>query len=96
MKQLLHYRRLIAALLVLNLSGCATSIGLVGKTDKAMPYFGVQFDGHILANPQELSERNPVLLWIGYPLALIDLPLSAVADTLALPYMMQGKKSENP
>lgn len=96
MKQLLVFRRLMAVLLVLSLGGCATTIGLVGKTDKAMPYFGVQFDSHILANPNELSDKNPVLLMIGYPLALIDLPLSAVADTLALPYMMQGKQSDSP
>ena len=87
---------LISFSVLLLISGCATSIGLFSKGDKAKPYFGTQFDSHILANPQELSAKSPVLLWIGYPAALIDLPLSIVADTLVLPYMMQGTQSKTP
>mgnify|MGYP002136465221 CR=1 FL=1 len=87
---------LACTVVALTLSGCATTISVIGKTDKAMPYAGVRFDGHIVANPQELYARHPALLWVGWPLALIDLPLSAVADTVVLPYMLQGKTSAIP
>ena len=82
--------------LICYLSGCATSLGLITKGDKAKPYFGTQFNAHILANPEQLTAKSPVLLWIGYPAALLDLPLSLVADTLVLPYMMQGTQSKTP
>jgi uncharacterized protein YceK len=90
------YKLLMSLSMMLLMSGCATSIGLFSKGDKAKPYFGTQFDSHILANPQELTAKSPVLLWIGYPAALLDLPLSIVADTLVLPYMMQGTQSKTP
>jgi uncharacterized protein YceK len=90
------YKLLMSLSMMLLMSGCATSIGLFSKGEKAKPYFGTQFDSHILANPQELTAKSPVLLWIGYPAALLDLPLSIVADTLVLPYMMQGTQSKTP
>jgi uncharacterized protein YceK len=90
------YKLLMSVSIVLLMSGCATSLGLFSKGDKAKPYFGTQFDSHILANPQELSAKSPILLWIGYPAALLDLPLSMVADTIVLPYMMQGTQPQIP
>lgn len=90
------YKLLLSVSLIFLVSGCATSLGLISKTDKAMPYFGTKFDSHLVANPHELSAKSPVLLWIGYPLALIDLPFSMVADTLVLPYMMQGTEPQMP
>jgi len=76
--------------------GCATSLGLISKTDKAMPYFGTQFDMHLLTQPNELYRSHPLLLCIAYPAALVDLPLSIVADTMVYPYMSQGTTSVEP
>ena len=87
---------LLSLFISILLCGCATSLGLFSKGDKAKPYFGTQFDSHILANPQELSAKSPILLWIGYPAALLDLPLSMVADTIVLPYMMLGTQPQIP
>lgn len=87
-------KKLVMISLLSSMScGCATSLGLISKTDKAMPYFGTQFDVHFLTQPNELYRSHPLLLCVAYPAALIDLPLSMIADTLVYPYMSQGTKS---
>ena len=73
------------------LSGCGTAIGMVN--DEVYPsskvYVGVQQDLLILSN--RADEEG--YLGAFAPLALIDLPLSLVMDTLLLPYTLFFRES---
>lgn len=78
--------KLFAALsMPLWLSGCASLISTLSGHPTV--YGGVRFDAAVVAAPfNETSEEHLLFLW---PVALIDLPLSAVCDTLLLPLTLQ-------
>lgn len=70
--------RRLTLLLLLLVVGCGTVVDRVdeGADDAGLGiYGGVRRDLHAIAH-------NPFIL----PLVLLDLPLSAIADTLALPW----------
>jgi hypothetical protein len=48
-------------------------LGLISKGDKAKPYFGTQFDSHILANPQELNGKKSCITLDWLPCRVIRL-----------------------
>ena len=60
-------------------SGCA-AIGARQGSNKTRPYAGVRDDIHYLAHPSEADV--PSLQWLN----VIDLPFSAVVDTVMLPF----------
>ena len=79
--------RCLAVLLTLMPLGCATALNLQEKATPGVgggekrPFGGVRTDLEVCA----ASLFNPPLLPLG-GLCLVDLPLSAVADTVTLPY----------
>ena len=78
-------RSLVVFLAFLIMSGaCAgcSSIWIHGNGGKDGIYPGARGDAELLLEPDKIG---PLPIWVGYPLALIDLPLSAVVDTLLLP-----------
>ena len=66
-------------LVVIVVSGCA-SIGARQGAQEHAPYQGVKDDIHYMAHSDEAD--HPSLQW----LIAIDLPLSAILDTLLLPF----------
>lgn len=84
-------RYLIGSILMIGsiLSGCATIIAIqdAGEPDVPIVYGGVQMDWVLVtANFREGgSVHMGDLPWVLVAAATIDLPLSAVADTLLLP-----------
>ena len=60
-------------------SGCA-AIGVRQGSNVTRPYAGVREDIHYLAHPSEADV--PSLQWLN----VIDLPFSAVVDTVMLPF----------
>lgn len=76
--------QLFALALVVGSTGCASLISMAGwsNTDQDTPliYGGVVTDTLII--DQALSREQPVLLGLA---AAVDLPLSAVIDTVFLP-----------
>ena len=93
MAGVLTIRRLRALLgaLALSLSGCmslSTNVPLLSdQSHLGTPYSGVRIDLHVLICFGKTIPEDPTVLILP-PLALchlIDLPFSAVADTLLLP-----------
>jgi len=87
----------IAAMLLAAgpLAGCATVYDLTKHSTADNVYGGVRLDGHIIASAATggggncgLDNCDKYAVWsLGLP-AVIDLPLSLVGDTLALPYTL--------
>jgi len=81
-------RAMVVAPLLVCAAGCGTQMNLVDSTDHPGPediYGGVKIDGECLwLGVQHWRSFGPVgrVSTIGY---IVDLPLSAVADTLTLP-----------
>lgn len=77
---------LMSSVCVGALSGCGTYYTKVVR-DNPAPYAGTMLDARVLAHYWSLGH-----VWCGLPscadswLFLADLPLSAVADTLVLPF----------
>lgn len=85
-------------LMVPLLTGCGTMFNL---GDEGKPYGGVRTDAMLVSQAPKAFEREPEIpgpcgptklprrywLWFG-GLALIDLPLSFVGDTLTLPWTL--------
>jgi uncharacterized protein YceK len=94
--------RMMMVFLILLMSGCAT---LIVKSTTASPrekyYMGTKVDASILAQPFHCSKETDVCeavktwpyLW---PLALVDLPLSMVLDTMCFPFEYQKQAHEYP
>lgn len=80
------------------LSGCATAFVSMSKTDRRIPYGGTMVDGTILISPGEVGGSGHLGFWVIplYPLALLDLPFSFIADTVMLPFTLQGEKVAPP
>ena len=72
----------IAAMLTLC-SGCGTILAHVDGSVTG-PYSGIRVDSHMIASVGKEHDM-PVFPWI-IPFCIFDLPLSAVSDTLVLPY----------
>ncbi|MEO6994762.1 MAG: YceK/YidQ family lipoprotein [Lacunisphaera sp.] len=80
-----HTVRIVTlTLFTIAASGCA-SIGARQGAQEHKPYQGVNDDVHYLANPSEAD--HPSLQWLN----IIDLPFSAVLDTILLPFDLAGK-----
>jgi uncharacterized protein YceK len=60
--------------------------------EEAGVYLGTRDDAHLLGHPGEISVPEP----FGYPMCLIDLPFSAVTDTLLLPWDMTRSRTNTP
>lgn len=71
---------LLLTLMTLSLTGCATLMTL----DDPSPYSGVKGDLSVF-EPCNGPNPNCIVNVIYLPLAIIDLPLSFVGDTLMLP-----------
>jgi len=56
-------RFLCSMLACLALGGCASTVGLLTKDDKARPWFGVKTDGYLLSHPAELAENPSGCRW---------------------------------
>ena len=76
----------------LAFSGCASTVGLLTKDNKARPWFGVKADWYVLTHAAELGEKTWLLPVVACPAAAIDLPFSAVGDLVFWPYLSQGMK----
>ncbi len=83
-------------LLALGLGGCATTVNVALKDEYAAPYVGVKTDWYIITCPSEVAgpAHFGKIIFLVYPLALIDLPLSMIGDTITLPYTLQGKPKD--
>jgi uncharacterized protein YceK len=105
-------KKILIVFCALNLVGCASLYGTFAEDENGKSkikfdskvYIGTKTDGAalILAPMCAGSHSHPctgdtwiyLLIW---PLALIDLPLSFIADTLLLPYTLTtGKPKELP
>lgn len=73
------------ALTIILLTGCATANETfgTGQLCGVHPYCGVSVDLQVL---KATTEDNATIARALAPFAVIDLPLSFVADTLILPY----------
>lgn len=89
-------RFLCSMLACLALGGCASTVGLLTKDDKARPWFGVKTDGYLLSHPAELAEKSLWLPMVACPAAAIDLPFSLVADMIYWPIMSRGRTPATP
>ncbi len=92
--------KLLAVCVAIGLSGCASLLGRFGgigskpPEDKKELYIGTKLDAMgIISIPvctfgrggDGCSDRSAILLW---PLMVVDLPLSCMADTVLLPYVL--------
>lgn len=80
------------ALAILPIVGCGT-IGNFAATPRPMVYGGVQFDAAFLAalHPGETTDETIGMLVF----LMLDLPLSAVGDTLTLPITLWLENRQN-
>ena len=93
----------IALLLSFATAGCATVYDLAKHSTADNVYGGVRLDGHIIASAATggggncgLENCDKYAVWsLGLP-AVIDLPLSLVGDTLALPYTLMRTPQPAP
>jgi uncharacterized protein YceK len=67
------------------LSGCGTASNFYGRAPDARVYGGVRQDW---ASLQMVARDETAMSWPYAPLVAVDLPLSAVGDTLTLPYTL--------
>ena len=73
------------------LSGCGT---ILSHADgQGGVYSGASADARLLATVGNETHDIPVVPW-AIPFSIFDLPLSAVADTLCLPYVLATAKSD--
>jgi uncharacterized protein YceK len=73
------------------LSGCGT---IISHADgQGGVYSGVSADARLLATVGNETHDIPVVPW-AIPLSIFDMPISAVADTLCLPYVLATAKSD--
>ena len=82
-----------AAILAFGLSACTTFVSLLEPNSPKI--FGgtrMSLNAHALAS----SGETPAYGWTWYPLMLIDLPLSVVADTALLPVTVLMEPDEEP
>ena len=75
------------------LTGCGT---IISHADgQGGVYSGVSADAKLLATVGNETHDMPVVPW-AVPFSIFDMPLSAVADTLCLPYVLATPKSGAP
>jgi uncharacterized protein YceK len=73
------------------LSGCGT---IISHADgQGGVYSGVSADAKLLATVGNETHDIPVVPW-AIPFSIFDVPLSAVADTLCLPYVLATAKPD--
>lgn len=90
------FRLCLPALLALTLGGCASTLGLVTRDDKARPWFGTKTDWYLLTHPAELGRKSVLLPVVACPAAAIDLPFSVVADVVYWPVLSRGQHNRLP
>lgn len=73
------------------LQGCGAVCGTMARINShemiGQPYFPTTIEGTYLLNPNEIHGEYLSLgsAWVLYPIVLIDLPFTAVTDTVMLP-----------
>jgi uncharacterized protein YceK len=72
------------------LSGCCTILSHVDGQGGV--YSGVSADARLLATVSDETHDIPVVPWV-IPFGILDMPLSAAADTLCLPVVLATTKS---
>jgi uncharacterized protein YceK len=86
------------ALAVAALAGCGTCINLGGEPltggGTREVYGGVAWDASVVSNT--LQDGGLPYILVGAYLLAVDLPLSAVADTLTLPLTIPALKTHFP
>lgn len=78
----MKFAGVIAGLLCIILTGCGTLLTINSGTS----YGGVQADAGGIKNAFAQTPTEIMPQWAEGFLSLVDLPLSAITDTLALPY----------
>lgn len=73
------------------LAGCGTILQPIGEGPA--PYGGVRWDVDVIraqwgTGPEESTSKSVRRRIVTYPLLILDLPLSLVADTLLFPYAL--------
>ena len=93
-----------AALALCVRSGCGTMINLTGRGEGPKPYGGVEIvaKSGVAFSVGSVGEDNTVRFFpalVGVPLGmyllLVETPLSAVGDTLTLPYVLYLKAQKD-
>jgi uncharacterized protein YceK len=86
--------KLILGLVLLGLcSGCGTILSHVDEQATGV-YSGVRLDAHAIASAGEENHDLPSP-WIVVPLCIIDIPLSAVVDTLGVRFHLTDEPSSD-
>ena len=75
-------------------SGCGTILAHVDDQANGT-YSGVRLDAHAIASVG-VQPHDPPSLWIVVPLCIIDIPLSAVLDTLDVPFHLADQPHPSP
>ena len=89
----MKYAGVIAGLLCIILTGCGTLLTINSGTS----YGGVQADAGGIKNVFAQTPTEIMPHWAEGFLSLVDLPLSAITDTLALPYtIFKGRRAAHP
>lgn len=84
--------RLLLLLPIALLSGCASMLGTFAQSGPDKVFIGTRTDAQLIA--KGCPDASPCLL--PRPIAALDLPLSAVMDTLFLVYTVPYTASRSP
>jgi uncharacterized protein YceK len=93
------FSALLASAALWVICGCGTLLDAVvrdskeGHASNPSVYGGVQFDAHALSATPELfraPDQGPMLAALCVAFWVVDLPISAIADTLALPFSLSA------
>jgi uncharacterized protein YceK len=82
----MHFRHTVLLLLIWITTGCA-SIGSRQRGNVVRPFAGVRDNARYLAHPSEADQ--PGLQFMN----IVDMPFSAIADTIMLPFDSRETKS---